>query len=82
MKKWQLQEAKAKLSALIRKAVDNGPQQITVRGKTTAIVLSAQQYINLTSPKISFVKFLQDSPLYAISLDLTRDESVCRRIEL
>lgn len=82
MKKWQLQEAKAKLSALIKEAVKDGPQQITVRGKTTAIILSKEQYVNLTSSKSSLVRFLQDSPLRGIDLVITRDKSPCRDIEL
>lgn len=82
MKKWQFQEAKAKLSALIKEAVKDGLQQITVRGKATAIILSKKQYVNLTSPKSSLVKFLQNSPLRGIDLDITRDKSPCRNIEL
>jgi antitoxin Phd len=82
MKKWQFQEAKAKLSAVIKEAVSDGPQQITVRGKTAVIVLSAQQYSDLTSPKSSFVKFLQKSPLHGLSISLERDNSLCRNVEL
>ena len=82
MKKWQFQEAKAKLSAVIKEAVKDGPQQITVRGKATAIILSAEQYRDLTSPKSSLVKFLQKSPLHDIDLTITRDKSPCRNIEL
>jgi prevent-host-death family protein len=32
MNKWQLQEAKNRLSELLRKASDEGPQAITLRG--------------------------------------------------
>ncbi len=83
MKKWQFQEAKAKLSAVIKEAVSDGPQQITVRGKTTVIVLSAQQYSDLTSPRSSFIEFLQRSPLHGLNTSLLeRDKSLCRNIEL
>lgn len=82
MKKWQIQEAKAKLSEVIQKAVNYGPQEISVRGKITAVVLSAKQYIDLTSPKSSFIQFLQNSPLVGLELELERNTSPCREIEL
>jgi prevent-host-death family protein len=42
--RWQLQGAKAELSALIRAAETNGPQTITRNGKPVAIVLSQTDY--------------------------------------
>ena len=51
-------ESKSKISAVIKGAEKDGPQQITVRGKTASIVLSAQQYMDLTELQPSFVKFL------------------------
>jgi antitoxin Phd len=82
MKKWQIQEAKAKLSGVIQKAISEGPQEISVRGKATAVILSMKQYINLTSPKSSFVQFLQNSPLVGLNLELERDKSPCRNVKL
>lgn len=82
MKKWQIQEAKAKLSELIKKAAMDGPQEISIRGKAAAVVLSTEQYITLTSPKSSFVQFLQNSPLFGIELDLERNKDLCRKVEL
>jgi prevent-host-death family protein len=37
---WQLQEAKNKLSQLVKEAGQGFPQYITVHGKSTAVVLS------------------------------------------
>ncbi|HMO96003.1 MAG TPA: type II toxin-antitoxin system Phd/YefM family antitoxin [Tepidiformaceae bacterium] len=37
---WQLQEAKNKLSEVIRRAREEGPQTITVRGEEAAVVSS------------------------------------------
>lgn len=82
MKKWQIQEAKAKLSEVIQKAVSDGPQEISVRGKTTAVILSTKQYTELTSPKSSFIQFLQNSPLAELELELERNPSPCREIKL
>ena len=34
---WQLQEAKAKFSELVQKAIDDGPQTVTRRGQPVAV---------------------------------------------
>lgn len=45
---WQLQEAKNKLSHLIKMAVAGEAQIVTVHGKPTAVVISAEAYAKLT----------------------------------
>ena len=40
---WQLQEAKAKFSELMQKAIDEGPQTVTHRGKPGVFLLSEEQ---------------------------------------
>ena len=82
MRKWQMQEAKAKLSEVIQRAVNEGPQEVSVRGKPAAVIISYKQYASLTSPKSSFVQFLQHSPLAGVNLELERDKTPCREIEL
>jgi len=66
---WQLQEAKAMLSELIKAAVFR-PQIITVRGKETAAVLSFAEYQKLTAPRQSLFEFIQNSPLRNFELEL------------
>ena len=46
-KHWQLQEAKNKLSQVLKDAASGGPQYITVHGKNTAVILSTQDYERL-----------------------------------
>lgn len=82
MRKWQLQEAKAQLSELIKNAVLKGPQNITVHGVATAVVISKEDYDRLTRSKISFVKFLRASPLVGANIQLKRGKSSFRDIEL
>ena len=82
VKQWQMQEAKAKLSELIQKACKEGPQEISVRGKIKAVMISREQYKYLTSPKSSFIKFLQNSPLFGLDIPMERDKSLCREIKL
>ena len=82
MKKWQLQEAKSKLSELVKDASTKGPQEITVRGKGAVIVLSSREYEEFTSPKSSLVDFLNKSPLKGLDLETKRDKSEFRDLDL
>lgn len=79
---WQLQEAKARLSEVVKTAVREGPQEITVRGETAAVVLSGKDYARLAKPKPGFVAFLRQSPLAGVDLTLKRDRSTDRLVEL
>ena len=58
---WQLQEAKAMFSKVVRSA-EKEPQIITVHGKESAVVISMDSYRKLSSPKESLVSFLEQSP--------------------
>ena len=82
MRKWQLQEAKARLSELIKNVVLKGPQNITVHGKPTVVVISKEEYDRLTHAKTSFIKFLRASPLVGADIQFKRDKSAFRDIEL
>ena len=75
---WQLQEAKAHLSELVRSVQQNGPQQITVHGKPAAVILSCDDYARLTHNKPSFVDLMRQSPLMGVDLQLERDKSLTR----
>lgn len=82
MHNWQLQEAKARFSELVKKAVKDGPQHITVHGEPAVVILSEKEYNKLKKPKSSFLVFLNHSPLKGIKLDLQRDKSLNRDIDL
>ncbi len=79
---WQLQEAKNRLSELVKAAEKNGPQVITVHGRETAVVISMTEYQKLTDKRGSLVEFFQSSPLRGVDLDLTRSKDVGRQVEL
>ncbi len=63
MQTWQLQEAKNRLSEVVDKALDQGPQVITRRGAETAVVLSIKDYRKMRQPETDLVDFFQRSPL-------------------
>lgn len=82
MKSWQLQEAKANLSKVVKEAIIDGPQEISLRGEPTVVVISLKEYRRLLKPKPSFVEFMRKSPLAGVKMILRRDRSLTRKIEL
>lgn len=79
---WQLQEAKNKFSNLVDKARHDGPQVVTKHGKEAVVIIAIEDYQKLNKPKSDLISFLKKSPLSDINLDLTRDKSPSRDIEL
>lgn len=75
---WQLQEAKARLSDLVRTAARDGPQEITVHGKPAAVVLSRADYEKLSSkPRTQNLSdFLLHSPLAGLDMEFEREQSL------
>jgi prevent-host-death family protein len=43
-KVWQLQEAKARFSEVVERALSDGPQHVTRRGKPTVVIISAEEF--------------------------------------
>lgn len=80
--RWQLQEAKNRLSEVVRKAQHEGPQTITLHGKDAAVVVSARQFASLPRRKGTLVEFFRNSPLVGVDLDLTRSRDPGRKIAL
>jgi antitoxin Phd len=77
---WNLAEAKNRLTAVVNLALTEGPQTITRRSDTVVLV-SAEKYAELTGQKLDFKEFLfQGVGLH--ELDLTRDQSPSRDVEL
>jgi len=79
---WQLQEAKNKFSKLVEKAQYEGPQFVTKHGKESVVVLSVEEYQEIVKPKSNLFQFIQSSPLSKTSINIERDKSVSRDIEL
>ena len=79
---WQLQEAKNKFSRIVEKAQHEGPQIVTKHGKESVVVLSVEDYQKMIKPKTSLVKFFKESPLAGIALEIKRDKSLSRDVEL
>lgn len=63
---WQMQEAKARMSELVKRAQSEGPQDITLHGKSVAVVLSRETYDQLSRSQQSLTEFMRQSPLYGM----------------
>ena len=85
MQSWQMQAAKARLSEVVKQAQASGPQDITLHGRSVAVVLSREDFERLSGQAGSLLDFMQRSPLARLdedALDLRRDASLTRDIEL
>jgi len=79
---WKLEDAKARFSEVVRRAHDEGPQAVTVRGRPAVVVVDAEEYERLATPKpkLPLVEFLES--LHMEGLDLTRERDQGREVEL
>jgi prevent-host-death family protein len=84
MQTWQMQEAKAKLSELVKRAEADGPQDITLHGRSVAVVLSRAAFDRLAGRQASLAEFMQASPLVGLDDELVfeRDPSPTRDVVL
>jgi antitoxin Phd len=77
---WQLQEAKARFSELVQKAMDEGPQTVTRRGKDVVVVIAAEEFELMRKRQISLKELLRSAPWH--ELEIERDRSAPREIDL
>lgn len=75
---WQLQEAKNRLSQVVKDAQTKGPQHISVRGRDAAVLVSIEEYQRLTQRQGNLAEFLLQSPLANSGLEIPRDEGLGR----
>ncbi len=82
IREWQIQEAKNKLSEVVHRAQEDGPQTITVHGKRAAIVISAEDFDKLKKKpgRKSLFKLLRHSPMVGLKLDLYRVRDIGRHV--
>ena len=81
-KTWQLQEAKNRLSELIKMAA-HAPQSITMRGEPVAVVISMQSYKKLIKPPKSLAELLVSAPESLENLELpVRSDTRFRKLDL
>jgi prevent-host-death family protein len=78
---WQLQTAKQKLSELVERALAEGPQVVTRRGRPVVVVVSLDDYRRLRGVGPDFKRFLQAAPDFDL-LELERAKDLPRTPDL
>jgi len=68
---WQVQEAKQRLSEVLRAAEGGQPQVISRRGEEVAVVIDISTYRRLQGVDIEFADFLRHGPSFE-DLELER----------
>ena len=81
---WQLQEAKARFSEVVRRAAECGPQHVTVNGEERAVVLSAEDYVRLRGQPTgrALVDLMAESPLGDVILEHPKVKGPVRAVTL
>lgn len=83
LNRWKLEDAKARLSEVVRLAGTAGPQLVTSRGKEVAVILAPEHYNDLLPKQKDeqpLIQFLQGLGLS--SLDVEREYDPGREIDL
>jgi len=79
---WKLQDAKSRFSELFDRAITEGAQVVSRRGKQKVVVVSKEEYDRLTRPEGSLSEFLLNSPLAGTELNLERVRDLPRSVEI
>jgi len=79
---WTVAEAKAKFSEIIDRAMSEGPQTITRKGRTAAVVVGAEEWQRKTQRAGNLAEFLAGSPLRGSKLRVRRLKEQPKKINL
>jgi antitoxin Phd len=74
--RWQLQQAKSRLSELVDSALARGPQTITRRGQEAVVVIAAAEYRRMKGRGKSVADILLEAP--RVELDIPRARELPR----
>jgi len=78
---WQLQNAKSKFSEVVNRALNEGPQLVTRKGKPVVYVVSENEYNRIKKKKKSLIELLLNSPCKDVELDVSRSKQGLREVE-
>jgi len=79
---WTVAQAKAKFSEVLDRALAEGPQTITRRGRTTAVVVDANEWNRKTKRVGTLADFFASSPLRNSGIKLRRPRGRLRKTDL
>jgi len=81
---WQLQEAKARFSEVVRRAKQEGPQHVTVHGREEVVVIGADDFRRLAGERSgkALVDAMRTSPHRSTSIAPPRTRMPVRDVDL
>ena len=79
---WGLAEAKARFSEVVDRALLDGPQTITRKGREAVVVVSAAEWKRKTRRKGNLAEFFAASPLRGSGVRIERTKDGTREIDL
>lgn len=79
---WAVADAKARFSEMIDRAISEGPQTITRKGRKAVVVVSTEEWERITRRRGSLADFFAASPLRGSRLEIERPKDGPRDIKL
>ena len=81
---WTFQDAKARLSEVARRATNEGPQRVTVRGRPALVVLTEEEFTRLTRRRRlrPLAELYRQSPVAGLTFDVRRSRDPGRKVSL
>ena len=81
---WLLQDAKARLSELVRRVRSEGPQRVTVHGRDEVVVITAEEFRRLKGDLTgeALIAAMQASPHRDIDIEPRRAPMPVRKVTL
>ena len=82
--RWRLQDAKARLSEVVRQAQQRGPQRVTLHGRDAVVVVRADEFDRMRRPISGrdIVAALATSPLADVDFERMIIKSKVRDVKL
>ena len=78
---WQIKDARANFSALVDKAMSDGPQIVTRHGKKAVVVVSMEEWVRRERRRGDLVDFFANSPFREEGIEIERQRDYPREIE-
>ena len=81
---WQLQDAKARFSEVVRLAKQEGPQHVTVHGREEVVVVGADDFRRLAGDRTgrALVEAMRQSPHRSTDIEPSRSRMRVRDVDL
>ena len=82
--RWQLQEAKAKFSELVRRAKEEGPQHVTIHGRDEVVIIAADDFRRLAGERSgqALVDAMRIAPHPSARIDPRRSRMPVRDVDV